>query len=200
MRQRLYAKRPTVEQACQLNQWHVIRWWPAQKKEERRTPRKVSQGDRCTRALWLSVKGHTVDDIAEDVGLDKRTVRKWIKHYNQYGLVGLASIRAGRGRPVQITRRQIEIILAVAHTDPWVVVASEPFATWGWTQLTDYVNGIMEEDRYVNAHAPSRRWNEGWKLDFLARMIQEWNGVKISKTRIYAILGSPRETWHGWQR
>lgn len=70
-------------------------------------------------ALWLLRRGHHIGDVGEAVGVDYRTVQRWVSWYRKGGLESVLQRTPGYaapGRPSRLTPEQIEALLARANT------------------------------------------------------------------------------------
>ena len=61
---------------------------------------------RRLRAVILALQGRTAPEIAEALGVGRRTVQEWIARYNAEGVDGLND-RPGRGRPCRLSDDQL---------------------------------------------------------------------------------------------
>lgn len=59
------------------------------------------------RAVILALRGRTAIEIAEALGVGRRTVQQWVARYNAEGVEGLDD-RPGRGRPCRLSDEQLE--------------------------------------------------------------------------------------------
>lgn len=59
------------------------------------------------RAVYLGLMGKTAPEIATLLGYSRRTIQKWIRHYNQKGLQGLRD-NAGRGTRCKLNADQLQ--------------------------------------------------------------------------------------------
>ncbi len=87
--------------------------------------------------VWLSHEGKLVPAIAEELHLDARTVRFWLKRFNADGLAGLEDA-ARSGRPPTYTAEQVGEVVAAALTNPQRL--GLPFASWTLDRLQAYLN------------------------------------------------------------
>ena len=118
--------------------------------------------------LHLASQGQTVPQIAEAVGLNEKTVRKWFKRFEQLGLCGLEDAPRS-GAPSRYTAENKARVLEAARTRPSDL--GLPYSSWTFERLASYVD--------------------------------EQLGIKMKKTRIFAILREEglrwrqQETWFG---
>lgn len=59
------------------------------------------------RAVILALRGRTAPEIAEALGVGRRTVQQWVARYNAEGIGGLDD-RPGRGRPCRLSDDQLQ--------------------------------------------------------------------------------------------
>ena len=87
--------------------------------------------------VWLSQEGKLVPAIAEELHLDSKTVRAWLKRFNAQGLPGLEDA-ARSGRPPTYTPDEVGEVVAAALTNPRSLEL--PFASWTLDRLEAYLN------------------------------------------------------------
>ncbi len=70
-------------------------------------------------AIALVLDGDSREAAAEQAGMDRRTLRDWVRRYNASGVVGLVSPRLG-GRPASLTAAQMAELrdLGIKGPDP----------------------------------------------------------------------------------
>jgi len=89
------------------------------------------------RICWLSHEGRRVREIIALVGVNEKTVRRWITRFNAQGLTGLRD--APRlGRPPTYTPEQIGTVIATSLTPPQELAL--PFASWTLDRLAAYLH------------------------------------------------------------
>lgn len=81
--------------------------------------------------------GKRVGDIAGELGCDRRTVRLWLKRFNEAGLAGLEDDPRS-GHPATYTPDQVGEVLAAALSKPTDL--GLPFASWTLDRLETYLN------------------------------------------------------------
>jgi len=86
--------------------------------------------------LYLASQGQTVPQIAEAVGLNEKTVRKWFKRFEQQGLAGLEDAPRP-GAPSRYTPENKARVLEAALTRPSEL--SLGFTCWTFERLAVYV-------------------------------------------------------------
>jgi transposase len=116
--------------------------------------------------IWSACQGEGVPAIAQRLSLDERTVRLWLKRFNQEGLAGLED-RPRSGRPVTYAPEVVGEILASALTDPQTL--GQPFASWTIRRLQAYLNeeksipiGRSRLDELLLAEGLRWRTQETW--------------------------------------
>lgn len=87
--------------------------------------------------VWLSQAGKLVPAIAEELHLDAKTVRAWLKRFNAQGLSGLEDAPRS-GRPATYTADEVGEAVAAALTNPQSL--GLPFASWTLDRLEAYLN------------------------------------------------------------
>jgi transposase len=89
------------------------------------------------RIIWQAARGVAAPTIAQNLGVNPQTVRKWLKRFNTAGLEGLAD-QPRAGRPATYTPEQVAEVIATALTDPQTL--RQPFASWTLDRLETYLN------------------------------------------------------------
>ena len=89
------------------------------------------------RIIWFLQQGERVPAVARAVGVSEKTVRLWLKRFNEYGLEGLRDDPRS-GRPPTYTSEAIGAVLATAITAPQSL--DLPFASWTLDRLTSYLH------------------------------------------------------------
>ncbi len=95
-------------------------------------------------------KGKTNDEIANDLGINRRTVMLWVNKYQNRGekdtIGNILSISEGRGRKQEIVGEAKTWLIGIACTKPKDLgLAAE---TWTVTALTKYINQHAIEAGY----------------------------------------------------
>jgi transposase len=85
------------------------------------------------RVVWLAREGRRVPAIAQELGIDRGTVRFWLKRFNEQGLEGLRD-EPRAGRPPTYTPEEV----ATSLTNPQDL--GLPFASWALDRLEAYLN------------------------------------------------------------
>jgi transposase len=88
------------------------------------------------RILHLATQGQTVPQIAKELNLNEKTVRKWFKRFNQEGLAGLEDA-ARSGAPSRYTAENKARVLEAARTRPGDL--GLPYSSWTFERLASYV-------------------------------------------------------------
>jgi transposase len=91
------------------------------------------------KVIRLAREGKTGKVIAEELGLNPATVRKWLKRFNETGLAGLQDAERS-GKPPRYTPAQVGEVVATALTNPSTL--GLPFASWTLDRLEAYLNEV----------------------------------------------------------
>ena len=89
------------------------------------------------RIVWLSSQGWWVPEIADHLGINAETVRRWVKRFNEKGVAGLQD-EPRSGRPPTYTADEVAEVIAAALTKPDDV--GLPFGSWTLDRLEAYLN------------------------------------------------------------
>lgn len=89
------------------------------------------------RIIWQAQQGRRVSAIAAALRLNHKTVRRWLKHFNEYGLAGLED-QPRTGRPATYTAEEVGTVIALALTDPQQL--GLPFGAWTLDRLAAYLH------------------------------------------------------------
>jgi transposase len=79
-------------------------------------PTAVQEYRRCL-AVQRVTEGHSPQEVADFLGVDARSVRRWLAAYRRQGGAGLTA-RSGAGRPPQLTTTQEKIVLRWLSDSP----------------------------------------------------------------------------------
>lgn len=125
--------------------------------------------------------------IAEELGLNTATVRKWLKRFNESGLEGLQDAERS-GKPPQYTPEQVGEVVATALTNPSTL--GLPFASWTLDRLEAYLNeakGIAIKRTRIDdiLLAEGLRW----------RKQETWFGERVDPEFAEKRGSSPNSTW-----
>ncbi len=137
-----------------------IKKWSQSRSEEARLVERA-------RIIRLASEGQRVPKIAEAVGLNEKTVRKWLKRFAEYGLDGLEDAPRS-GAPSRYTPEVKAQIIALALTNPRDV--GRKFNSWTFERLAVSVRedlgfGIKKTRLFEILHEEGLRWRhqETWK-------------------------------------
>jgi len=92
------------------------------------------------RIVWLSAAGRAVAEIAAEVGRTPRTVRLWLRRFDEGGVQGLRDAARG-GRPARYTAGQVGRVVELALSDPDAL--DLPFGCWTLDRLQRYANEVL---------------------------------------------------------
>jgi len=140
------------------------------------------------RICWLSHTGRRISEILAIVGVNDKTVRRWISRFNAQGVAGLTD--APRiGRPPTYTAEQIGTVIAPSLTPPDDL--GLPFGSWTLDRLAAYLReeqGIAIKRSRIGEllHAEGLRW----------RTQETWFGERVdpafAEKRGRSSLSTPR--------
>lgn len=94
------------------------------------------------RILLLKADGCAIDDIAEKVGLNRKSVMLCINKYNDGGVENALFDAPGRGRNAEITDDEKTWIISIACQKP--VDLGYAAETWTYAKLTSHINKNAE--------------------------------------------------------
>ena len=94
------------------------------------------------RILLLKADGYSIDDIAEKVGLNRKSVMLCINKYNDGGVENALFDAPGRGRNAEITDDEKAWIINIACQKP--VDLGYAAETWTYAKLTSHINKNAE--------------------------------------------------------
>jgi transposase len=158
----------------------MIQKWSQSRTEEARLVERA-------KIIRLANEGHKVPEIAGMVGLDEKTVRKWLKRFDEQGLDGLNDVPRS-GAPSRYTPEVKAQIIATALTNPREVGC--PFACWTFERLAIYVReqlgfSIKKTRIFEILHDEGLRW----------RQQETWFGERVDPE--FAKKGGHRATPQG---
>jgi transposase len=111
--------------------------------EEKRVIAKLSRSQTASARLverakivQLGSEGQTVPQIAQALGLNEKTIRKWFKRFEQAGLAGLEDAPRS-GAPLHYTAENKAFVLQAARTRPSAL--GLPYHSWTFQRLAAYV-------------------------------------------------------------
>ena len=87
--------------------------------------------------ILLSKQGKRVIEVAEQLHLCDRTVRRWIYRFNEAGVEGLRD-QSRAGRPPTYSEEQRSEVVAASLTDPQSL--GLPFGSWTLDRLQAYLH------------------------------------------------------------
>ncbi len=99
------------------------------------------------RILLLKADGHAVDDIADKVGLNRKSVLLCLSKYSEGGIENALSDAPGRGRNAEITDDEKTWIINIACQKP--VDLGYAAETWTYASLTEHINENAEAAGYT---------------------------------------------------
>jgi transposase len=111
----------------------TIQKWSQSRTEEARLVERA-------KIIRLASEGHRVPEIAGMVGLDEKTVRKWLKRFAEEGLCGLEDAPRS-GAPARYTPEVKARVIAAALTNPREVGCQ--FTCWTFERLAIYVHEVL---------------------------------------------------------
>ena len=120
----IHLRRLTPEEQTEIEQLAHSRTAPARLVER-------------ARIVWYASQGERSPAIAQRLDLDERTVRSWLKRFQEQGLAGLQD-RPRSGRPITYTAETVGNLLRTAATPPQQL--GLPFASWTLDRLQAYLN------------------------------------------------------------
>lgn len=124
--------------------------------------------------ILLSDEGYCATDICPMVDIHPKTIRKWIKRFNEKGLKGLLDKPRG-GAPRVFTDEQKKEIIKIALSHPKDL--NLPFTNWSLSKLRDY----LIEKRIVKSIS----------IEML-RIILNKEGIKFKRMRTYLSSRDPQ--------
>jgi transposase len=114
----------TEEEAQRIQKWSQSRTEEARLVERAKIIRQASEGQR-------------VPEIAEALGINEKSVRKWLKRFSEHSLAGLFDAPRS-GAPTRYTPEAKAQIIATALTSPRQLEL--PFSSWTFERLATYVH------------------------------------------------------------
>lgn len=128
----------------------VIELTPADRKYlELQTRARTIQAQTVNRAriLLLKADGHSIDDIADKVGMNRKSIMLCLSKFNEGGIENALFDAPGRGRNAEITDEEKAWIINIACQRP----ADFGYAaeTWTYAKLTAHINKTAEAAGYM---------------------------------------------------
>ena len=99
------------------------------------------------RILLLKSDGISIDEIAEKVGINRKSVMLCLEKYRNGGIENAISDAPGRGRNPEITDEEKAWIINIACQLPYELGYSAE--TWTLTKLTKHINAHAEKAGYL---------------------------------------------------
>lgn len=99
------------------------------------------------RILLLKADGTPIDDIADKVGINRKSVMLCINKYLEGGVENALFDAPGRGRNTEITDDEKAWIISIACQKP--VDLGYAAETWTYAKLTEHINKNAEADGYI---------------------------------------------------
>ncbi len=133
----------------------TIKKWSQSRTEEARLVERA-------KIVQLASAGRQVPEIAETLGLNEKTVRKWLKRFAEQGPSGLEDAPRS-GAPSRYTPEVKARIIATALSNPRDV--GRKFRSWTFERLATYVReelgfGIKKTRIFEILHEEGLRWRQ----------------------------------------
>lgn len=134
--------------------------WKESEEELYRLLRRERNGHRRARyqALWMLRRGHNIGEVSQAVGVDYRTVQRWVSWYRKEGLDAVIRRTPGYaapGQPSRLTREQIDQLIARADSgafrtvrDAMTWVEREFGVTYTYTGMHALLNRSQARERH----------------------------------------------------
>ena len=106
------------------------------------------------RILLLRAEGIKIDEIADKVGINRKSVMLCINKYIEGGVENALVDAPGRGRNPEITDDERTWVVNVACQRPYEL--GIPAETWTFTRLTEYINKNAEAAGYIRLSTITR--------------------------------------------
>ena len=106
------------------------------------------------RILILRADGITIDEIADKVGINRKSVMLCINKYIEDGVENALVDAPGRGRNPEITDDERAWVVNIACQSPYGL--GIPAETWTYTRLTEYINKNAEAAGYIRLSTITR--------------------------------------------
>lgn len=140
-------------------------------------------------AVARVLEGYEPQEVADFIGVEVRSVYRWLAAYRQSGATGLAAL-SGRGRPSKLTAEQTDEVLSWLERDP----QEFGFPTPRWTAprlalVVEGAFGVQFHSCYLNAwlqehgispQIPSRVARERDPQAINQWMGRDWPAIKKS--------------------
>ena len=106
------------------------------------------------RIMLLKADGVSIDEIADKVGINRKSVMLCLKKYEDNGVESAIYDSPGRGRNPEITDDEKTWLINIACQRPYDLGC--PAETWTYTRLTAYINKNAESAGYIRLASISR--------------------------------------------
>jgi len=106
------------------------------------------------RIILLKASGMPIDEIADKVGIDRKTVMLCINKYKENGADSALCDAPGRGRAHEITEEEKSWIVNIVCQRPYDLGCPEE--AWTYTRLADYINKNAEAAGFPRLSTISR--------------------------------------------
>lgn len=145
----LHLRELTKEEEQEIKQWSQSRTQEARLVERAKIIRLASEGRR-------------VPQIATELGINEKSVRKWLKRFNEQSLEGLSDAPRS-GAPTRYTGEVRAQIITTALTNPRDL--QQPFGSWTYQRLNIYLREVcgfqMKQTRMFEIlQAEGLRWRK----------------------------------------
>jgi transposase len=126
---------------------------------------------RRAQIVLLSDRGYIAKEIAAELRINERAVRRWLSRYNQGGVAGLAEGKRS-GHPRVYSPQDVGAVIATALTKPQAL--GLPFASWTLNRLVAYLSEVK------GIPIKRSRLSEIFRQEGLRWRHQEgWFGVRV---------------------
>jgi transposase len=119
----LHLRELTEEEAKEIKQWSQSRTQEARLVER-------------AKIIRLASEGRTVPQIAQELGINEKSVRKWFKRFAEHSFAGLEDAPRS-GAPAHYTPEVTSQIIATALSRPQEL--GQPFGSWTYKRLNIYL-------------------------------------------------------------
>ena len=95
------------------------------------------QVQKRAKAVLLSAQGYSANQMVPMVNLTVKSIRKWLRRFNEEGVAGLIREHKSPGRPRTFTPEQRKRMVELILTPPQAL--GKPFTSWSLAKLKDYL-------------------------------------------------------------
>lgn len=95
------------------------------------------QVQKRAKAVLLSAQGYSANEMVPLVNLTAKSIRKWLRRFNEEGVDGLIRERKSPGRPRTFTPKQRRRMVELMLTPPQSL--GKPFTTWSLAKLKEHL-------------------------------------------------------------